>query len=97
MVDWLEDTQRILHWYIDPQNHDEVAQIASRLVKAPPERFGWVFTKTDAYRAPDMMPDLDALQRNVDMTKDLGYASASFDVKAYSDLSMVEEAAKRLK
>ncbi len=97
IVDWLEDTQRILHWYMDPQNHDEVAQIASRLVKAPPERFGWVFTKTDAYRAPDMMPDLDALQRNVDMTKDLGYASASFDVKAYSDLSMVEEAAKRLK
>jgi sulfonate transport system substrate-binding protein len=97
LVDWLEDSLRILHWYMDPKNHDEVAQIAGRVVKAPPERFGWVFTKTDAYRDPSMMPDLAALQRNVDMTKELGYARASFDVKAYSDLSMVEEAAKRLK
>ncbi len=97
LVDWLEDTLRILHWFSDPKNHDEVAQIAARLVKAPPERFGWVFTKTDAYRDPNMMPNLAALQKNVDMTKELGFANASFDVKAYSDLSMVEEAAKRLK
>src|SRR5271155_2774315 len=49
IVDWLEDTQRILHWYLDPKNHDEAAQIAAKLVKAPPERFGWGFTKTDGY------------------------------------------------
>jgi NitT/TauT family transport system substrate-binding protein len=97
LVDWLEDTLRILHWFSDPNNNAEVAQIAGRLVKAPPERFHWVFTKTDAYRDPSMLPDLDALQRNVDMTKELGYAKASFNVRAYSDLSMVEEAAKRLK
>jgi NitT/TauT family transport system substrate-binding protein len=97
LVDWLEDTLRILHWFMDPKNHDEVTQIAGRLVKAPPERFGWVFTKTDAYRDPNMMPNLAALQRNIDMTKELGYAQASFDVKQYSDLSMVEEAATRLK
>jgi sulfonate transport system substrate-binding protein len=97
IVDWLEDTQRILHWYLDPKNHDEAAQIAARFVKAPPERFGWVFTKTDQYRDPAMLPNLDALQKNVDMTKELGFASSSFDVKAYSDLSMVQEAAKRLK
>jgi NitT/TauT family transport system substrate-binding protein len=44
-----------------------------------------------------MMPNLDALQKNVDLTHDLGFARTSFDVKKYSDLSMVEEAAKRLK
>jgi NitT/TauT family transport system substrate-binding protein len=97
LVDWLEDTLRILHWYTDPKNHDEAVQIAAHFVKAPPERLGWVFTKVDTYRDPNMLPDLAALQRNVDMTKDLGYAQASFDVKAYSDLSMVEEAAQRLK
>jgi NitT/TauT family transport system substrate-binding protein len=97
LVDWLEDSLRILHWYMDPKNHDAVMQIAGRTVKAPPDRFGWVFTKTDAYRDPNMMPNLDALQKNVDLTKNLGFASASLDVKAYSDLSMVEEAAKRLK
>ena len=45
-------------------------------VKAPPERMGWVFTKTDAYRDPNMIPDLAALQRNVDMTKELGLRAA---------------------
>ena len=97
LVDFLEDTLRITHWYLDPKNHDAVAQIASQLVKQPPERFGWLYTKNDYYRDPNMLPDLDALQRNVDMTKDLGFVNASFDVKAHSDLSMIEEAAKRLK
>src|SRR6202047_1165991 len=55
LVDWLEDTQRILHWYLAPKNHDEAVQISARLVKAPPERFGWVFTRTDQYPAPAML------------------------------------------
>ena len=97
LVDFLEDTLRITHWYLDPKNHDAVAQIASQLVKQPPERFGWLYTKNDYYRDPNMLPNLDALQRNVDMTKDLGFANASFNVKAHSDLSLIEEAAKRLK
>jgi NitT/TauT family transport system substrate-binding protein len=96
LVDWLEDSLRLLHWYMDPKNHDEVAQIAGRFVKLPPARMDWVFTKTDAYHDPNMVPNLEALQRNVDLTAKLGYARASFDVKAYSDLSMVKEAAKRL-
>jgi sulfonate transport system substrate-binding protein len=97
LVDFLEDTMRIERWYLDPANHDAVAQIASAMTKQPPERFGWLFTKSDYYRSPEMRPDLDALQKNVDMTKDLGFVKASFDVKAHSDLSLIEEAAKRLK
>jgi sulfonate transport system substrate-binding protein len=96
IVDWLEDSLRILRWYKDPKNHTEVEQIAGRLLKAPPERFGWVFTKQDEYRDPNMLPNLDALQKDVDITRDLGFVKSSFDVKAYSDLSMVEEAARRL-
>lgn len=97
IVDFMEDTMRIERWYLDPKNHDAVAEIASRITKQPPERFGWLFTKADYYRAPDMRPDLVALQKNVDMTKDLGFVKAGFDVKSHSDLSLVEEAAKRLK
>ena len=97
LVDFLEDTLRIERWYLDPKNHDDVAQIASQLTKQPPERFGWLFTKKDYYRDPNALPNLDALQKNVDMTKDLGFIQASFDVKAHSDLSMIQEAAKRLK
>jgi NitT/TauT family transport system substrate-binding protein len=97
IVDFMEDSMRIEHWYLDPANHEAAAAIAAKLTKQPPERFGWLFTKQDYYRAPDMRPDLDALQKNVDMTKELGFVKASFDVKAHSDLSLVEEAAKRLK
>jgi sulfonate transport system substrate-binding protein len=97
LVDFLEDSLRIERWYLDPKNHDDVAQIASQLTKQPPERFGWLYTKTDYYRDPNMVPDLGALQKNVDMTKDLGFVNASFDVKAHSDLSLIQEAAKRLK
>ena len=96
LVDFLEDTMRIERWYLDPKNHDAAAQIASQLTKQPPERFGWLYTKTDYYRDPNLMPNLDALQKNVDMTKDLGFVKASFDVKAHSDLSLIQEAAKRL-
>jgi len=96
LVDFMEDSMRIERWYLDPKNHDEVAQIASQLTKQPPERFGWLFTKNDYYRDPNMKPDLGALQKSVDMMKDLGFTKASFDVKAHSDLSLIEEAAKRL-
>ena len=97
LVDFLEDSLRILHWYLDPKNHDAAAEIASQLTKQPPERFGWIFSKNDYYRDPNLMPDLDALQRNVDMTRDLGFARGSLDVKAHSDLSLIKEAASRLK
>jgi sulfonate transport system substrate-binding protein len=97
LVDFLEDSIRIARWYLDPKNHDAVADIASQMTKQPADRFGWLYTKNDYYRSPDMLPDLPALQKNVDMTKELGFVNASFDVKTHSDLSMVQEAAKRLK
>jgi NitT/TauT family transport system substrate-binding protein len=97
MVDFMEDTLRITRWFLDQKNHKEVMEIAGRITKQPPERYDWLFTKRDAYHDPSMLPDLAALQKNVDMTHDLGFVRASLDVKKYSDLSMVEEAAKRLK
>jgi NitT/TauT family transport system substrate-binding protein len=97
MVDFMEDTLRIVHWYLDPANHKETMEIAARITKQPAERFDWIFTKRDTYRDPNMIPNLDALQKNVDMTKDLGFVKASVDVKKHSDLSIVQEAAKRLK
>jgi sulfonate transport system substrate-binding protein len=97
MVDFMEDTLRIVRWYLDEKNHKEVMEIASRVTKQPAERFDWLFTKREYYRDPNMLPNLDALQKNVDMTKDLGFVRASFDVKKHADLSLVQEAAQRLK
>jgi sulfonate transport system substrate-binding protein len=97
LVDFMEDMLRVVHWYLDPKNHDAVAKIASKITKAPPERFGWLFTKQDTYRDPNLVPNLDALQRNVDTVQDLGFTKKHIDVKAHADLSLVKEALARLK
>ena len=97
MIDFAEDTLRITRWFLDPANHDEVMAIAGRVTKQPPERFDWPFTKRDYFRAPDMVPNLDALQKNVAMMKDLGFVTTSVDVKKYADLSIFEAAAQRSK
>ena len=97
LVDFFEDTLRITRWFLDPNNHSEAMEIAGRVTKRPPQSFDWLFTKRDCFHDPDMLPNLAALQKNVDLTRDLGFTKASFDVKAYSDLSMVQEAAQRLK
>jgi len=96
LVDFFEDTLRITHWYEDPANHEAAMQIIGDLVKRPPAIFSWAFTKQDCYHDPNLVPNLDALQKNIDMTKELGFIKSSFDVKKYSDLSIIEEAAKRL-
>jgi sulfonate transport system substrate-binding protein len=97
LVDFYEDTLRIAHWYEDPANHQAAMQILGDLVKRSPAIFSWAFTHRDVYHDPNLMPNLDALQKNVDLTHDLGFTQSTFDVRKYSDLSIIQEAAKRLK
>jgi NitT/TauT family transport system substrate-binding protein len=97
LVDFMEDTLRIVRWYLDPANKKEVMEICARVTKQPAERFDWVFTARDNYRDPNMLPNLDALQKNVDLVRDLGFVKSSIDIRKYSDLSVVQDAAKRLK
>jgi NitT/TauT family transport system substrate-binding protein len=97
MVDFMEDTLRIVRWYLDPANQKAAAEIAAKVTKQPVERFGWLFTDKDYYRDPGMLPNLEALQRNLDMTTDLGFVKGKVDVAKHADLSIVKEAATRLK
>jgi sulfonate transport system substrate-binding protein len=97
MVDLMEDTLRIVRWYLDPNNHDAVAVIAARVTKQTPDRFGWLFTEQDDYRDPNMMPDLAALQVSMQLMKDMGFVRAVVDVGKHADLSLIDEAGKRLK
>jgi ABC-type nitrate/sulfonate/bicarbonate transport system substrate-binding protein len=97
MVDFMEDTLRAVRWYLDPANHKEATEIAARVTKQPAAQFDWLFTKQDEYHDANMAPNLAALQSNVDLTRDLGFVRTSIEVKKFADLSIVEEAAKRLK
>jgi sulfonate transport system substrate-binding protein len=97
LVDFMEDVQRIVRWYLDPANHKEAVAIAANITKRPEAVFdAWLFNNKDYYRDPKMIPNLNALQANIAMQKNLGFLKSGFDVKAHSDLSIVEEAAKRL-
>jgi NitT/TauT family transport system substrate-binding protein len=102
MVDFMEDTIRAVRWYIDPKNHDEAVQIAARVSKRPAAAFDkWLFRKAgqdgDYYRDDHMRPDLKSLQANIDLQHQLGLVKASIDVAKHAELSIIEDAAKRLK
>jgi sulfonate transport system substrate-binding protein len=97
MVDLMEDSLRITRWFLDPANQQEVMEICGRITKQPPERYDWVFTERDYYRDPNMLPELSALQKNVDLVKDLGLFKDDVDVSKYADLSILREAIARLK
>jgi NitT/TauT family transport system substrate-binding protein len=96
LVDFLTDTVQAIRWYTDPKNHEEAVAIVAHLNKVPPARVDWAFTGRDQYRDPDGMPNLSALQSNLQNQKKVGFLKDDIDVRKYSDLSMVEEAAKRL-
>jgi sulfonate transport system substrate-binding protein len=97
VVDFLEDYLRMVRWYSDPANHAEAVEIASKFSKLPAAVFDkWLFTKGDYYRDPNGALDVAAIQSNVDLTQKLGFIKAKIEVKNYVDLSLVEEAAKRL-
>ncbi len=97
LVDFMEDNLRVVRWYLDPANQNEAAQIASKLTKIPAERFSWLFTEQDYARNGNLMPDMKALQANVDATQQLGFIKSKLDVQKYTDLSLIQEAAARLK
>jgi len=96
LVDFFEDWQRAMRWYYDPKNREEAIHIVADFTKQPPSAYAdWLFTKKDYYRNPDVLPNVKALQSNLDLQKELGLLKISIDVNKFSDLSMVKEAAKR--
>jgi len=98
LVDLLEDYVIALRWYLDPANHREATEIAAGFLKRPPASFqDWLFTNKDFHRDRNAVPNLKALQDNIDKVRDLGYIKASLDVAKQADLSLVEEAVKRLR
>lgn len=97
MVDFLEDYLRALHYLLDPAHHAEAAAILAQVTKRPASFYdSWAFTKEDYYRDPRALPDLDALQKNVDLQQKLGFIRTSVDVAKHADLSIARGAAQRL-
>ena len=97
MVDFLEDYLRTLRYLSDPAHHDEAVALITEATRQQPTLYAsWVFTRQDYYRNPRALPNLEALQANVDLAHRLGFLRSALDVRKYADLSLVEDAGKRL-
>jgi NitT/TauT family transport system substrate-binding protein len=98
MVDFLEDSLRFLRWTLDPANHAEIVDMVAHDLKQPREQLdGYLFTGKDLYKDPNGLPNLDALQANIDLERDLGFIDRTIPIRDYADLSLVKEAATRLR
>jgi NitT/TauT family transport system substrate-binding protein len=99
MVDFFEDEIREWHWYLDPKNRAAALQIVAGFNKKPAsfyDSYIWTSDK-DLYHDKNDRPNVEALQRNVKTQKEAGFLNIDIDAKHYSDLSLVDEAAKRVK
>ena len=97
LVDFFEDWERALHWFYDPKNRDAAFKIVADFTKKQPSEYAdWFLTKQDNYRDQNAMPNLKALQNNLNVQKKLGLLTADIDVAKYADISLVTDAAKRL-
>lgn len=98
MVDYFEDEIREWHWYLDPKNREAALKIVSDFNKKPASFYDAYIWKADKdlYHDPDDKPNVEALQRNVNAQKEAGFLNIDLDAKKISDLSIVEESAKRV-
>jgi NitT/TauT family transport system substrate-binding protein len=97
MVDFMEDYLRTVRYLLDPAHHDEAVALIAQVTKREPSFYqDWAFTKRDYYRDPQALPDLDALQSNIDLQQNLGFLRTTVEVKKQADLSIAKEAAERL-
>jgi sulfonate transport system substrate-binding protein len=97
MVDFLEDYVRSIHWYLDPKNHDAAVKYVADFTKVPAATMqDWLFTKTDNYRDPNGVTDIDAVSRNIHTQRELGLIKADLDAHQYDGLALIKEAGKRV-
>jgi len=97
VVDFLEDYLRIMQWYFDPPNRPAMVKIVSDFTKVPLAIIDKsIFNQNDFYRDPKGLPNIQALQANVDMAQTMGVLKQHLAVAKYADLSYIQAAAKRL-
>jgi sulfonate transport system substrate-binding protein len=97
LVDFLEDQIRMRKWAHDPKTHADAVRVLAQVMKQPEANLAYAYTPEDnAYRDPDMRIDVGALQHNVDVLKEAGMIKQAIAVKDYVDMSLAQEARKRV-
>jgi NitT/TauT family transport system substrate-binding protein len=98
LVDFFEDNIRMRRWMFDPKNRLTAIKQVSDLTKIPVDQYAdWLYTNRDYYYRPDASIDIDRFQQNVNTMKEAGIIPTAIDVRPYMDMSIVKEAAARIK
>ena len=98
LVDFLEDNIRMRRWMLDEKTRPQAIKQISDTAKLPEKEYiDWVYTRDDYYYEPNALVNAERLQHNINTLKEAGVISAAIDPKPYLDMSLTEEAAKRIK
>lgn len=90
LQDFFADYRAGLKWFLEPANLDEALGVAARFMKRPVEDLRpYAFQKGDFYHHPEGLPDVDALQKNLDLLKSFGQITERIEVNKYVDLSFI--------
>lgn len=97
IVDYLTDAMRATRWFLDPANHAAAIAIVAGVTKEPRANIDYAFTGADVGRSPDLVPNVKAVQEEIDTAASLKLLPAAVAVAPdHVDLSMIEEAKARL-
>lgn len=97
IVDYLTDAMRATRWFLDPANHAAAIAIVEGVTKEPKANIDYAFTGADVGRSPDLVPNVKAVQEEIDTAASLKLLPAAVAVAPdHVDLSMIEEAKARL-
>jgi sulfonate transport system substrate-binding protein len=97
LVDFLADSLQFSRWALDPKNHEAFVDLTAAFMKTPRETLdSYLYTDKDLYKDPNGLPNMAALQANIDLLHTLGFFPGTFKVADYTDLSLINEADARL-
>jgi ABC-type nitrate/sulfonate/bicarbonate transport system substrate-binding protein len=97
LTDFYTDYMRAMRWFLNPKNRKEALAIAVAVTHKPQEDLDYAFTGHDFYRSPDLLPVVDAIQKEIDEDVKLGVLPKTVKiVPQYVDLSLIKAAKERL-
>jgi sulfonate transport system substrate-binding protein len=98
LVDFLEDNIRMRRWMFHPKTRMDAIKQLSDTTKIPVAEYAdWVYTTNDYYYHPQALTDVQRLQHNVEVLKQARVIPDAITVSPYVDLSLVKEAAARVR
>lgn len=97
LIDFFTDYMRALHWFLTPANRPEALALTVAVTHKSAKDLDFAFTRHDFYHSPDMVPDVAAVQREIDEDVKLGVLPRAVQVSPkYVDLSLIKAAKERL-